>query len=164
MEPERLLQKLLVLSSFLILAGIISINVSFGSVRQFLFDYHHDSLTSIHPSGYAARQPGTVALWSAGRLGGRQRGVQTQSHTTWTGKQWRPPYKQTAARRTPPCLPGDAARKPRLGDTMQDHRSPAPPRPPRPAPPGPDFSLPGQLARQTSRFLYALNSAETLTP
>ena len=52
MEPERLLKKLLVLSSFLILAGIISINVSFGSVRQFLFDYHHDSLTSIHPSAH----------------------------------------------------------------------------------------------------------------
>ena len=49
---ERLLKKLLVLSSFLILAGIISINVSFGSVRQFLFDYHHDSLTSIHPNEY----------------------------------------------------------------------------------------------------------------
>ena len=49
MEPERLLQKLLMLSEFLILAGIISIYVSFGSVCQFLFDYHHDSLISIHP-------------------------------------------------------------------------------------------------------------------
>ena len=29
---------------------VITRYVSFGSVRQFLFDYHHDSLKSIHPT------------------------------------------------------------------------------------------------------------------